>query len=146
MFPLKQEEEFLTVSAPEQTASEPQGFLLGSLFYESENTSFKLPELVFEGNSFIEQYSESYAIERYGAFFFDYLYTMDIEPEKERTDEGETVGLDYLGNIRLVREVSHKRIILGATHVQVTTGLLHRMMKIYEFSFDDAPERKGWYR
>jgi len=51
--------------------------------------------------------------------------------------------LDYLGNIRLVREASHKRIILGPTHLQCTTGLLHRLMKIYEFTSDDAPERKS---
>ncbi|KAK3753814.1 hypothetical protein QZH41_018464 [Actinostola sp. cb2023] len=90
-----------------------------------------------------EKHSESYALQRYGAFFFDYLYTMTIESEEgDSTEESDAVGMDYLGKIKLVREVSHKRIILGPTHLQITTGLLHRMMKIYDFSSDDAPDRK----
>lgn len=134
---------FLSVRAPHDSPTQPQGFLLGSLFY-TEETSLKPPEIVFEQEAFLEQYSESFALKRYGAFFFDYLYIMDIEPVKDDDgEEEEHSGLDYVGKIRLVKEASHKRIFLGSLELQLTAGLIHRLSSIHEFSSDGSPDRKG---
>lgn len=130
--------------APSDSPTQPQGFLLGSLFH-TEQTSLKPMELVFDQQAFLEQHNESYALKRYGAFFFDYLYVMDIhEPATgDNEEEEEHSGLDYVGKIRLVKEVSHKRIFLGSLDLQLTSGLIHRLSSIHQFSSDGSSDRKG---
>lgn len=53
-------------------------YLTGSLFdLTSMENSDKQPELITDSDKHMETFTESYGIQRYGAFWLDYLYTMD---------------------------------------------------------------------
>lgn len=137
---------FLSVRAPPDHPSVPSGFLRGSLFDNSEDdSSLELLEMVFDVEEFLKQHSQARALQRYGAFFFDYLYTMEIEPVKnlEETEEADTEGLEVLGKIRMVKEGSWKRLLIGSVQVHTSPALLHRLELIYKLSFDDVLPRNG---
>ncbi|KAJ7334585.1 Vacuolar protein sorting-associated protein 13B [Desmophyllum pertusum] len=80
--------------------------LRGSLFDNNDISSLEIPELTFNTDEFLKVHNEALALRRYGAFFLDYLYTMEIEPEKdpESVNESQVEGLEVVGEIRLVKE------------------------------------------
>ena len=135
---------FLSIRSPKQDPMDSSGFLRGSLFDNTGQSSLEIPELTFNAEEFLKAHNETLALRRYGAFFLDYLYTMDIEPEKEdSTSEDQEDGLEVVGEIRLVKELSFKRIIVGPTHLQLSSSMLHRMELVSKLSFEDIIPRKG---
>lgn len=130
--------------SPKEDSSDSSGFLRGSLFDNGERSSFEIPELTFNAEEFLKIHNETLALRRYGAFFLDYLYTMEIEPERDQdSDESQVEGLEVVGEIRLVKELSFQRTIVGPTHVQLSTSMMHRMELVLKLAFDDIVPRKG---
>lgn len=131
--------------SPKEDSSDSSGFLRGSLFDNTERSSFEIPELTFDSEEFLKTHNESLALRRYGAFFLDYLYTMDVEPERNQDSENdsEVEGLEVVGEIRLVKELSFKRMIVGPTHVHLSSSMLHRMELVLKLSFEEIVPRKG---
>ena len=136
---------FITIISPKDDSSDSSGFLRGSLFDNNERSSFEIPELTFNAEEFLKVHNEVLALRRYGAFFLDYLYTMEIEPERNPEGDGESQveGLEVVGEIRLVKELSFKRMIVGPTHLQLSTSMMHRMEMVLKLSFEDIVTRKG---
>ena len=136
---------FITIISPKEDSSDSAGFLRGSLFDNNDISSLEIPELTFNTDEFLKVHNEALALRRYGAFFLDYLYTMEIEPEKdpESVNESQVEGLEVVGEIRLVKELSFKRMIVGPTHLQLSTSMMHRMELILKLSFEDIVPRKG---
>ena len=138
---------FITIISPKEDSSEASGFLRGSLFDSTETSSLEIPELTFNAEEFIKVHNEGLALRRYGALFLDYMYTMEIEPEKnpENDVEGQVEGLEVVCEIRLVKELSFKRMIVGPTHVQLSSSMMHRLELVLKLSFEDIIPRKGRY-
>ena len=136
---------FLNITTPKDDPLDSSGFLRGSHFDNAEQSSLEVPELTFNAEEFLKLHNETLALRRYGAFFLDYLYTMDIEPEKDpdRDSEDGVGELEVVGEIRLMKEFSFKRIILGPTHVQVSSSTLHRIELVSKLAFEDVIPRKG---
>ena len=136
---------FLNIRSPKEDPLDSSGFLRGSLFDNTEQSSLEIPELTFNAEEFLKLHNETLALRRYGAFFLDYLYTMDIEPEKDpdTASKDEVEGLEVVGEIRLVKELSFKRVIVGPTHLQVSSSMVHRMELVSKLSFEDIVPRKG---
>lgn len=134
---------FLKVGSSLDNHPDPSGFLRGSLFDAGSNSSMELSELVFEAKSFLEKHSEEHSLKRFGAFFFDYLYTMEIGIDQNTDDIEEASAIGDVSKITLVHEKSHKRLLLAETQLHFSTSLLHRLELIYKYSFDDLPPRKG---
>lgn len=140
-----QEEMFLSIRTPEEDPLDSSGFLRGSLFDNTEQSSLEIPELIFNAEEFLRAHNETLALRRYGAFFADYLYTMDIEPEKDpdAASNDQVDGLEVVGEIRLVKELSFKRIIVGPTHLQLSSSMVHKLELVSKLSCEDLIPRKG---
>lgn len=138
---------FITIISPKEGSSDSAGFLRGSLFDNAETSSLEIPELTFNTEEFLKVHNEALALRRYGAIFLDYLYTMEIEPERNSDNDGESQveGLEVVGEIRLVKELSFKRMIVGPTHLQLSSSMMHRMELVLKLSFEDIIPRKGEY-
>ena len=138
---------FITIISPKEDSSDLAGFLRGSLFDNAETSSLEIPELTFNPEEFLKVHNEALALKRYGAVFLDYLYTMEIEPERNSENDGESQeeGLEVVGEIRLVKELSFKRMIVGPTHLQLSSSMMHRMELVLKLSFEDIIPRKGEY-
>ena len=138
---------FLNIRGAQEEPSVLAGFLRGSLFdtEAADASELELPELVFDAEEFLRNHNEEHALHRYGALFFDYLYTMDIDPAKdaEEGEEDESVGLEVVCKIRLVTEESWKRILIGPVQLQMSPSLLHRLEFISKLAFDDILPRAG---
>lgn len=136
---------FITIIGPKEDSSDSSGFLRGSLFDNTEGSSLEIPELTFDAEEFLKVHNEALALRRYGAFFLDYLYTMEIEPERnpESDSESQVDGLEVVGEIQLVKELSFKRMIVGPTHLQLSTSMMHRMDMVLKLAFEDIVPRKG---
>ena len=147
LFCLLQEDMFITIISPKEDSSDSSGFLRGSLFDNTETSSLEIPELTFNAEEFLKVHNEALAIRRYGALFLDYLYTMEIEPERNSENDGESQvdGLEVVGEIRLVKELSFKKMIVGPIHLQLSSSVMHRMELVLKLSFEDIIPRKGQY-
>lgn len=114
------------------------------MFDNGERSSLAIPDLTFDAEEFLKIHNEKLALRRYGALFADYLYTMEIEPESDQdAGENQLEGLEIFGEIRLVREMSFKRLIVGPTHLQLSTSMMHRLELVLKLAFDDIVPRKG---
>ena len=138
---------FITIISPKEDSSDVSGFLRGSLFDNTKVSSLEIPELIFNTEEFLKVHNEALALRRYGALFLDYLYTMEIEPERNSENDGESQveGVEVVGEIRLVKELSFKRMIVGPTHLQLSSSMMHRMELVLKLSFEDIIPRKGQY-
>ena len=78
--------------------------MIGSLFDEAslenqENQS----EFIFDADRHVETYTEEFALQKYGAFWMDYLFTMDIPEDEAGIDlyvyvlTGEVNSIQYHG-------------------------------------------------
>lgn len=114
------------------------------MFDNGERSSLAIPDLTFDAEEFLKIHNEKLALRRYGALFADYLYTMEIEPESDQdAGENQLEGLEIFGEIRLVKEMSFKRLIVGPTHLQLSTSMMHRLELVLKLAFDDIVPRKG---
>lgn len=136
---------FLSIRGPEMDLVDSSGFLRGSLFDNTELSSLEIPELTFNAEEFLKARNETLALRRYGALFLDILYTMEIEPEKtsDSTSEDQVDGVEVITDIRLMKEFSFRRIIVGPTHLQMSSSMVHKMELIFKLSFEDLVARKG---
>ena len=136
---------FLSIRGPEMDIADSSGFLRGSLFDNNELSSLEIPELTFSAEEFLKAHNETLALRRYGALFLDLLYTMEIEPEKtsHSTSEDQVDGVEVITDIRLVNEFSFRRIVVGPTHLQLSSSMVHKMELISKLSFENLVPRKG---
>lgn len=72
-------------------AEKPLNYLSESLFDPggAEN-KLEQPHFITDEQRHLEVYSETYALQRFGTFFVDYLYTMDNPDDREQ--EGHRTG------------------------------------------------------
>ena len=126
IFPLYfliQEKLFLRLGGKANNEDRGVLFLKESLFDQGFKSA-ELPEFVSNAEEFLRKNSEVVVLSRFGAMFFDYLYTMDIE--KEGT-------MDYFESTPLVKEQSHQRLILGSSMCEITSDVVHRLELIMKW-------------
>lgn len=128
-----QEELFLRVGARDTSKNEGIAFLKGSLFHLDPNSKEKAM-LSEDAQEFLRRNTEANILSRFGAMFFEYLYTMNI---KNNDDDA------YYETTPAVDEESHQRIIVGPTSFEITRGVVHRMEMVMKLAEDDANSRKG---
>ncbi|XP_042611464.1 vacuolar protein sorting-associated protein 13B-like [Cyprinus carpio] len=83
---------------------------------------------------YLETYTENAGLQRYGAFYMDYLYTMENSSRV-------CVGLQDFPALRkdeppLVQETSVKRIAVGPLDVQLHSSAVHRILKMAACTLD----------
>ena len=68
---------------------------------------------------------------------------MELPNESSGDLDDSGAGVDNSKGTDLIKEVSSKRIIVGAINLFITSRLCHLIAKIQDFCQDDAPERKS---
>ena len=140
-----QDELLFELGCPKDTTQSGVGFLEDSLFRQhstdnDDSFSFYQKTVLPEKG---KQFDEAKVAKKFGAFFTDYLYIMELPKENDNDlDEGST-GIDHTKEDGTVKEVSLKRVIIGDCNVFVTSRLHHLIKKIIKFCEDDAPQRKS---
>uniref|UniRef100_A0A9J8BQX9 Vacuolar protein sorting 13 homolog B n=1 Tax=Cyprinus carpio carpio TaxID=630221 RepID=A0A9J8BQX9_CYPCA len=110
-------------------------YLTNSLFdYRSPENNGVRAEFILDGNLHRETYTENAGLQRYGAFYMDYLYTMENSSRV-------CVGLQDFPALRkdeppLVQETSVKRIAVGPLDVQLHSSAVHRILKMAACTLD----------
>ena len=90
-----------------------------------------------------KQFNEAKVTKKFGAFFLDYLYIMELPKENDGEFDESGVGVENMKGSDVVKEVSAKRMIIGDYNVFITSRLIHLITKIKGFCEDDAPQRKS---
>jgi hypothetical protein len=109
-------------------------FLKGSLFDLESTNSTEQTQFTGNAEEFLRKNSEANVLSRFGAMFFEYLYTMDIESNEDSS---------YYESTPAVKEESYQRMIVGPSMLEITSGVVHRMEMVMKLSEDDANARKG---
>uniref|UniRef100_A0A8C3RDG3 Vacuolar protein sorting 13 homolog B n=1 Tax=Cyanoderma ruficeps TaxID=181631 RepID=A0A8C3RDG3_9PASS len=105
-------------------------YLTNSLFdYRSpENNSIRA-EFILDAAHHKETYTEIAGMQRFGAFYMDYLYTMESTSGKVSGNQQDlsSVKSEDFGN---VQEMSTKSLIVGPLNLRLDSSAVHRIMKM----------------
>ncbi|PIO09070.1 hypothetical protein AB205_0024730, partial [Aquarana catesbeiana] len=84
-------------------------------------------------------------MQRFGAFYMDYLYTMECTSGKGSVSQQEfpTLKSEEISN---VKEMSIKRLVIGPIDLRLDSSSVHRIMKMVACSFDHEYEAYGCSR
>ncbi|KAK3772280.1 hypothetical protein RRG08_039097 [Elysia crispata] len=103
-------------------------YLSNSLFDDMswENRGQRTQHIV-DGDQHRQVFTEQYALQRFGAFWLDQLYTMEKQEKFwAGSNSSETNGSDSV----FMKEYSTLRFLLGNTHLQFTSTFHHRIAKL----------------
>ncbi|XP_060051757.1 intermembrane lipid transfer protein VPS13B [Erinaceus europaeus] len=105
-------------------------YLTNSLFdYRSPENNGTRAEFILDATHHKEVYTELAGMQRFGAFYMDYLYTMENtsgkgSPNQQDFSPGKT---DDLG---IVEEKSTKNLVIGPLDFHLDSSAVHRIMKM----------------
>ncbi|KAF3840421.1 hypothetical protein F7725_019138 [Dissostichus mawsoni] len=122
------EEDAVFFSCGDSLSSKGMTYLTNSLFdYRSPENNSVRAEFILETANHKETYTEIAGIQRFGAFYMDYLYTMENSSSKEPQDFS-VVSLEEV--VPAVQETSIKRLVVGALEVRLHSSAVHRILKM----------------
>ncbi|MGH0159811.1 UNVERIFIED_CONTAM: hypothetical protein FKN15_044086 [Acipenser sinensis] len=91
-----------------------------------------------EGMTVEETYTEIAGIQRFGAFYMDYLYTMENTSGKGSQQEYSSISKEEEPPI--VQEMSVKRLVVGPLDICFNSSAVHRILKIVACSLEHEYE------
>ncbi|XP_061304001.1 intermembrane lipid transfer protein VPS13B isoform X10 [Pezoporus flaviventris] len=126
----RSDEEAYFFNCGENLSAKGMTYLTNSLFdYRSpENNSIRA-EFILDAAHHKEAYTEIAGMQRFGAFYMDYLYTMESTGGKvsgNQQDISSAKSEDF-GN---VQEMSTKCLIVGPLSLRLDSSAVHRIMKM----------------
>ncbi|XP_041892311.1 vacuolar protein sorting-associated protein 13B isoform X3 [Corvus kubaryi] len=126
----RSDEEACFFNCGENLSAKGMTYLTNSLFdYRSpENNSIRA-EFILDAAHHKETYTEIAGMQRFGAFYMDYLYTMESTSGKVSGNQQDlsSVKSEDLGN---VPEMSTKSLIVGPLNLRLDSSAVHRIMKM----------------
>ncbi|KAK2524309.1 hypothetical protein Q9966_011721 [Columba livia] len=126
----RSDEEAYFFNCGENLSAKGMTYLTNSLFdYRSpENNSIRA-EFILDAAHHKETYTEIAGMQRFGAFYMDYLYTMESTSGKVSGNQQDlsSVKSEDFGN---VQEMSTKSIIVGPLNLRLDSSAVHRIMKM----------------
>ncbi|KAH0617534.1 hypothetical protein JD844_015888, partial [Phrynosoma platyrhinos] len=114
----------------ENLSTKGMTYLTNSLFdYRSPENNGVRAEFILDGAAHKEMYTEIMGMQRFGAFYMDYLYTMDSTSGKVSGNQSDvtSVKTEDFGNIQ---EMSTKSLIVGPLSLRLDSSAVHRIMKM----------------
>ncbi|KAM4688560.1 intermembrane lipid transfer protein VPS13B [Discoglossus pictus] len=127
----------------ENLSSKGMTYLTNSLFdYRSPENNGILAEFILDSSHHKETYTEIAGMQRFGAFYMDYLYTMESTSGKGSVSPQDfpPVKPEELGS---VQEMSTKRLVVGPIDLRLDSSSVHRIMKMVACSLDHEYEAYG---
>ncbi|XP_021242342.1 vacuolar protein sorting-associated protein 13B isoform X5 [Numida meleagris] len=125
----RNDEEAYFFNCGENLSVKGKTYLTNSLFdYRSpENNSIRA-EFILDAAHHKETYTEIAGMQRFGAFYMDYLYTMESTSGKVSGNQQDpSVKSEDFGN---VQEMSTKSLIVGPLNLRLDSSAVHRIMKM----------------
>ncbi|XP_075438753.1 intermembrane lipid transfer protein VPS13B isoform X3 [Ascaphus truei] len=124
----------------ESLSSKGMTYLTNSLFdYRSPENNGIGAEFTLDAALHKETYTEIAGMQRFGAFYMDYLYTMERTSGKGSVNQQDfpSVKTEEPGNIQ---EMSTKRLVIGPIDLRLDSSSVHRIMKMIACSLDHEYE------
>ncbi|XP_069076646.1 intermembrane lipid transfer protein VPS13B isoform X1 [Pleurodeles waltl] len=114
----------------EQLSSKGMTYLTNSLFdYRSPENNGIRAEFILDAAHHKETYTEIAGMQRFGAFYMDYLYTMENTSGKGSINQPD-LSMGRPEELDGIQEMSTKRLIVGPIDLRLDSSAVHRIMKI----------------
>nr|XP_033789038.1 vacuolar protein sorting-associated protein 13B isoform X2 [Geotrypetes seraphini] len=121
----------------ENLNSKGMTYLTNSLFdYRSPENNGINAEFILDASHHKETYTEIAGMQRFGAFYMDYLYTMESISGKGSINQQESKSEESAN----IQEMSTKRLVLGPVDLRLDSSAIHRIMKMIVCALDHEYE------
>uniref|UniRef100_A0A4W3GSR1 Vacuolar protein sorting 13 homolog B n=1 Tax=Callorhinchus milii TaxID=7868 RepID=A0A4W3GSR1_CALMI len=125
-------------SCGESLNSKGLTYLTNSLFdYRSPENNGVRAEFILDAAQHKETYTEIAGVQRFGAFYMDYLYTMECSNGKGQQQDAPTNKNE---NTSGMQEMSTKRLVVGPMALHLDSSSVHRMLKMVACGLDHEYE------
>ncbi|XP_041648798.1 vacuolar protein sorting-associated protein 13B-like isoform X3 [Cheilinus undulatus] len=134
----RNEEDAVFFSCGESLSSKGMTYLTNSLFdYRSPENNGVRAEFILDAANHKETYTEIAGMQRFGAFYMDYLYTMENRSGKGSQDSS-IVSIEEVAPT--VQETSIKRLVVGPLDTRLHSSAVHRILKMVTCAMDHEYE------
>ncbi|KAG8570401.1 hypothetical protein GDO81_011258 [Engystomops pustulosus] len=130
----------------ESLSNKGNAYLTNSLFdYRSPENNGIRAEFILDSCTHKETYTEIAGMQRFGALYMDYLYTMESTGGKGPVNQTEFPATKAEENSSF-QEMSIKRLVVGPIDLRLDSSSIHRIMKMVACSLDHEYEAYGCSR
>ncbi|XP_041963297.1 vacuolar protein sorting-associated protein 13B-like [Alosa sapidissima] len=137
----RREEDAVFFTCGENLSSKGMTYLTNSLFdYRSPENNGVRAEFILDGNLHKETYTEIAGMQRFGAFYLDYLYTMENGGDKVCVGSQDFSSAGKEEPSPPVQESSVKRLVVGPVDVRLQSSAVHRILKMVACALDHEYE------
>ncbi|XP_043543606.1 vacuolar protein sorting-associated protein 13B-like isoform X3 [Chiloscyllium plagiosum] len=137
----RSETEACFFSCGESLNSKGLTYLTNSLFdYRSPENNGVRAEFILDAAQHKETYTEIAGVQRFGAFYMDYLYTMECSSGKGSVSQQQDVSANKSEDLGSVQEMSTKSLVIGPMEVQLDSSSVHRILKMVACGLDHEYE------
>ncbi|XP_028280371.1 vacuolar protein sorting-associated protein 13B isoform X2 [Parambassis ranga] len=134
----RREEDAVFFSCGDSLSSKGMTYLTNSLFdYRSPENNGVRAEFILDAANHKETYTEIAGMQRFGAFYMDYLYTMENSSSKGSQDFSVT-NMEEV--VSIVQETSIKRLVVGPLDIRLHSSAVHRILKMVTCAMDHEYE------
>ncbi|KAM9851512.1 intermembrane lipid transfer protein VPS13B [Aulostomus maculatus] len=134
----RREEDAVFFSCGDSLSSKGMTYLTNSLFdYRSPENNGVRAEFILDATTHKETYTEIAGMQRFGAFYMDYLYTMENSSSKGSQDFS-VVNMEEIEPS--VQETSIKRLVVGPLDIRLHSSAVHRILKMVTCAMDHEYE------
>lgn len=127
----RSETETCFFSCGESLNSKGLTYLTNSLFdYRSPENNGVRAEFILDAAQHKETYTEIAGVQRFGAFYMDYLYTMECSAGKGTTCQQQDASMNKSEDLSNVQEMSAKRLVIGSLELRLDSSSVHRILKM----------------
>ncbi|XP_008290334.1 vacuolar protein sorting-associated protein 13B [Stegastes partitus] len=134
----RREEDAVFFSCGDSLSSKGMTYLTNSLFdYRSPENNGVRAEFILDAANHKETYTEIAGMQRFGAFYMDYLYTMENSSSKGSQDFS-AVSMEEV--VPVVQETSIKRLVVGPLDIRLHSSAIHRILKMVTCAMDHEYE------
>ncbi|XP_047218016.1 vacuolar protein sorting-associated protein 13B-like isoform X4 [Girardinichthys multiradiatus] len=134
----RREEDAVFFSCGDNLKSKGMTYLTNSLFdYRSPENNGVKAEFILNSANHKETYTEIVGMQRFGAFYMDYLYTME-NSSSEGSQDFSVLNTEEL--VPTAQETSMKRLVVGPLHIWLHSSAVHRILKMIACAMDHEYE------
>ncbi|KAM9626512.1 intermembrane lipid transfer protein VPS13B isoform 5-T7 [Trichechus inunguis] len=106
-------------------------YLTNSLFdYRSPENNGTRAEFILDAAHHKETYTEIAGMQRFGAFYMDYLYTMESTSGSKGSANQQDFSSGKSEDLGTVREKSTKNLVIGPLDLRLDASAVHRILKM----------------
>ncbi|CAG05012.1 unnamed protein product [Tetraodon nigroviridis] len=133
----RSEQDAVFFSCGDTLSNKGMTYLTNSLFdYRSPENNGVRAEFILDAATHKETYTEIAGMQRFGAFYMDYLYTMENSSGRDSQDFSESMEEP----LSAVQETSIKRLVVGPLDIRLHSSAVHRILKMVLCAMDHEYE------